>query len=86
MKISIIIPIYNAENTIKKLIETILKQTYNDYEIILVDDGSKDNSLNLIKEIAKKDKRIKVFSKENEGPGLARKYGYLKSSGDLLFL
>ena len=85
MKISIIIPIYNSENTIEKLINTILEQTYDDYEIILVDDGSQDNSLDLINKMAKIDKRIRVFSKKNEGPGLARKYGYMQAKGDLLF-
>lgn len=85
MKISIIIPIYNSERTLNKLINSIVNQTYTDYEIILVDDGSKDNSFKLMKELANKNKKIKIFTKINEGPGLTRKYGYEQAQGELLF-
>ena len=85
MKFSLIIPVYNSENTLQKLVDTILEQTYTDYEVILVDDGSTDNSFSLMEEFQKKDKRIKIFTKKNEGPGLTRKYGCQKSQGDLLF-
>lgn len=85
MKFSIIIPVYNSEKTLWKLVNTILEQTYSDYEIILVDDGSKDNSFKLMKELSKKDTRIKIFTKKNEGPGLTRMYGYNQARGELLF-
>ena len=85
MKISIIIPIYNSEKTLNKLINSIVNQTFTDYEIILVDDGSKDNSFKLMKELANKNKKIKIFTKKNEGPGLTRKYGYEQAQGELLF-
>ena len=52
-KVSIIIPIYNAENTIEKCISSILKQTYKDHELLLIDDGSTDNSLKVIKKYSK---------------------------------
>ena len=74
MKFSIIIPIYNSAKTLERLLKTILKQTYTDYEIILVDDGSTDNSFNIMEEYSIKDNRIKIFKKKNEGPGLTRKY------------
>ena len=85
MKFSIIIPVYNSEKTLSKLVNTILEQTYSDYEIILVDDGSKDNSFKLMKELSKKDTRIKIFTKKNEGPGITRMYGYKQARGELLF-
>lgn len=85
MKFSIIIPVYNAEKYINRLIESIIKQTYCDFEIILINDGSTDNSLTLMNELKKQDTRIIVYNCENKGPGLARKFGYEKSSGELLF-
>lgn len=85
MKISIIVPVYNAEKFINKLIESVLCQKYINYELILVDDGSTDNSYNIIKNYSKNNSRIKIYKKENSGPGLTRKYGFQQSSGDLLF-
>ena len=84
MLVSVIVPVYNVEKYIVECIESLINQTYKDIEIVLVNDGSKDNSLELCLESSKKDDRIKVFSKENEGLGLTRNYGLSKSSGDFI--
>ena len=72
-KVSIIIPVYNAEKFIGKTIESVLNQTYKNWEILIFNDKSKDNSLKIIKKYSEKDKRIKfVDSKENVGVVAAR--------------
>lgn len=76
--ISIVIPVYNKEKYVGKCIESILNQTYKDYELILVDDGSTDDSLNVLKQYH--DKRVKVFSKKNEGVSCTRNYGLKKTT------
>lgn len=80
--ISVIVPIYNLENEIVRCIESIEAQTYSNIEIILVNDGSTDNSANLIEEIAKKDYRIKVIHKENGGVTSARLEGIRSAIGE----
>ena len=79
--ISVIVPVYNAEQYIEHCIESILKQTYRNFELILVNDGSKDNSLELCKAYANKDQRIKVFDRENGGASAARNTGLLQMKG-----
>ena len=85
MKFSVIVPVYNAENYLHKLVESVLQQTYKDYELILVDDGSTDGSYALMKQYAKRYDQIKAYTKENTGPGMTRKFGFEKATGDLLF-
>lgn len=85
MKFSVIVPVYNAENYLHKLVESVLQQTYRDYELILVDDGSTDGSYALMKQYAKRYDQIKAYTKENTGPGMTRKFGFEKATGDLLF-
>lgn len=80
-KISIIVPIYKVEGYINKCIDSILNQTYKNLEIILVDDGSPDNSGKICDEYAEKDKRIKVIHKKNEGVSIARNIGIENASG-----
>ena len=65
-KVSVVLPIYNVEKYLKKSVQSVQNQTYRNLEIILVDDGSKDNSFLICKEYAEKDSRIRVFHKENE--------------------
>ncbi len=84
MKISIIVPIYNIENYIEKCLTSIINQTYNNYELILVNDGSTDSSETICKKIAKENKQIKYFYKKNGGLSDARNYGIRKSSGEYL--
>ncbi|MCQ2520961.1 MAG: glycosyltransferase [Lachnospiraceae bacterium] len=80
--LSIIIPVYNVEKYIEKCIESILNQTFLDYECILVDDGSKDSSGTLCDEYAEKDQRIKVIHKSNGGLVSARQAGIQIATGE----
>ena len=82
MLISIIVPVYNVEKYLKCCIQSILNQTYKNIEIILVDDGSTDNSGIICDEYQKKHKNIKVIHKKNEGLGMARNSGMEIMSGD----
>lgn len=85
MKISIIIPVYNCEEYIEKCIESILNQKYKNFEIILINDGSTDNSLNLINEYKQNEpERIIVINQKNAGAGAARNKGIEIASGDYL--
>lgn len=84
---SVIIPVYNVERYLRKCLDSILIQSFKDYEVILVDDGSKDNSGNICVEYALKDKRISIFHKENGGVSSARNAGIDKASGEwILFV
>lgn len=84
---TIIVPVYNRENTIKMTIESVLEQNYDEYELILIDDGSIDKTGNICKYYAKNDARVKYFYKENEGVSIARNLGIHKSNGEyILFL
>ncbi len=80
-KVSIIIPIYNAEKYIKRCIDTIINQTYKNIEIIIINDGSTDNSINLINKYKNKDNRIIVINQKNAGVSVARNNGIKKSDG-----
>uniref|UniRef100_A0AB33JJQ3 Glycosyltransferase family 2 protein n=1 Tax=Prevotella sp. GTC17262 TaxID=3236797 RepID=A0AB33JJQ3_9BACT len=84
-RISIIIPIYNAAELLPRCIESILTQTLQDFEIILVDDGSTDCSLAVCQRLAGESRCIKVFHKENEGQTSARKYGFEQSLGEYIY-
>lgn len=85
-KTSIIVPIYNAQNTLSYCLDSILNQTYNNYEIILVNDGSTDKSEALIKKYLQKyPDKIKYFSQKNGGVASARNNGINKSKGKYLF-
>lgn len=72
VKISVIIPVYNTEDYLKECLDSITHQTLQDIEIICVNDGSTDNSLNILKEYAKKDNRINIITQKNSGQGVAR--------------
>lgn len=86
-KVSVIVPIYNVEKYLKYSIGGILKQSYKNLEIILVNDGSQDNSLAICEEYSKIDNRIKIISVENGGQGKARNIGLQHSTSDwILFL
>lgn len=81
-KLSIVVPVYNVENYVGKLIESLLKQTWKDLEIILVDDGSPDKSGAICDQYAAKDSRIQVIHKKNGGVGAARNDGLKIASGE----
>lgn len=79
--VSIIVPVYNVEKYLDRCVESIVNQTYRNLEIILVDDGSPDNCPQMCDEWAKKDSRIKVIHKENQGQGLARNAALVQAKG-----
>ncbi len=82
--VSIIVPVFNLEHEISKCLFSILFQKYQNYEVIVIDDGSTDNSLSICKNFSKKDSRIKVFHQNNLGLSAARNTGIKKTSGDLI--
>lgn len=84
MKYSIIIPVYNVEEYLDRCLKSILNQTYSNYEVIIVNDGSPDNSDNIIKSYEKEDKRFKGYKKVNGGLSDARNYGLKYATGDYL--
>ena len=74
-KLSVLIPVYNVEKYLGQCLDSVVNQTFTDMEIIVINDGSRDNSLDIIKKYAKKDKRIKIIDKENEGYGKSMNRG-----------
>ena len=72
MKFSVIIPCYNVEKYIENTVKTVLNQTYKDFEIILIDDGSKDSTLAILNNLKETDDRIKVFTQPNKGVSYTR--------------
>lgn len=82
--ISVIVPVYNVEKYLKECIDSIINQTYSELEIILIDDGSTDNSGKICDEYAKNDKRIVVLHKKNGGLSEARNYGLKIAKGDCI--
>ena len=85
-KASVIVPVYNVEAYLEKCVQSILRQTEQDFELLLVDDGSTDSSGQLCEELAKKDSRIRVIHQENQGLGGARNTGIREAKGDWLLL
>lgn len=83
-KITVIIPIYNSQKCLRRCIESIINQSYSNLEIILVDDGSTDSSLEICQDYAKEDKRIKVIHKENNGAASARNTGIEHAIGEYI--
>lgn len=79
--ISVIVPVYNVERYLARCIESILSQTYTDFELLLIDDGSKDKSGSICDEYALKDSRIRVFHKPNGGVSSARNVGLDNARG-----
>lgn len=82
VKVSVIVPVYNAEDTLKKCIDSILSQTYQIYELILVDDGSVDNSRMILEDYKIKDSRVVLISQSNKGVSAARNRGIENSQGE----
>jgi len=87
-KLSVIIPVYNGEKYLKESLDSVINQTFKDIEVICIDDKSTDNSLEILKEYAQKDKRIRIFEQEiNKGAGPARNLGLDNAKGDyIMFL
>ena len=82
--ISIVIPVYNGEKFLKECIKSIINQDYSNLEIIIIDDGSTDNSKNIIEEFLKKDSRVKYYYKNNSGVSESRNFGIKNANGDFI--
>lgn len=84
-KISVIIPVYNVEKYLVRCLDSVLGQTFKDFEVICVNDGSIDNGLALLEKYAEEDKRIKVYTQSNHGAAVARNNGLKKAGGEFIF-
>jgi len=84
VKVSVIIPVYNVESFLRPCLDSIINQTLKEIEIICIDDGSKDNSLEILQEYAKKDERFKIIHQENAGAGAARNVGLDNAQGEYI--
>ena len=82
--ISVIVPVFNGAPYLSRCIDSILKQTYENLQILIIDDGSEDDSLNIAREYEGKDKRIRVFHQANQGVSSARNKGIQNADGDYL--
>lgn len=85
VKVSVIIPMYNTESYIMQCIESVTRQTYSDLEILVIDDGSTDRSLEICKALTLYDNRIRIFKQENKGVSSARNKGLEKAAGKYIF-
>lgn len=83
-KVSIIIPVYNSEKTLEKCIDSVRDQTYKNIEILIINDGSQDNSLSIMNKYKNKDKRIIIINQENKGLSGARNTGIKNATGDYI--
>lgn len=83
--ISIIVPVYNTGRFLKRCLDSCLSQTYQYVEIVAIDDGSTDNSLEILLDYSRKDQRVRVISKSNEGLILTRKRGVIEALGRYIF-
>ena len=83
-KVSVIVPVYNASRYLHKCMDTLVNQTYDDYEVILVNDGSTDNSEEICYQYTKSYSKLKYFSKENGGVSSARNYGLSMATGEYI--
>ena len=84
VKFSIIIPVFNSENTIKECLDSVLKQNFKDFEIICINDGSHDNSLSILEDYAKDYDFINLYTQKHKGPGAARNYGMEFAEGEYI--
>lgn len=82
IKFSVIMPLFNKERYVKKAIESVISQTYRDFELIIVDDGSTDNSLSVVKGLKIEDRRLKILTQSNSGVAVARNNGVAASEGE----
>ena len=82
MKVSVIIPVYNSEKYLDRCLNSLVKQSYSDIEVIIIDNGSEDNSVNIIKEYSKNDNRIKMYTCNTSGASSARNLGLNNASGE----
>ena len=84
-KISVIMPVYNVEKYLRRSLDSVLKSSFMDFEVICVNDGSPDKSLNILEEYAAKDSRIKIVTQENQGLSMARNNGLKLAQGEYIY-
>lgn len=82
--VSVIVPMYNCESWISKLINDLQNQTFTNFEVLLIDDGSTDHTFEICSEVCRKDHRFSIFRQKNSGPGAARNVGILHSKGNYI--
>nr|MCR4662874.1 glycosyltransferase [Endomicrobiaceae bacterium] len=80
-KVSVIVPVYNVEQYLRQCLDSIINQTFKDFECICVNDGSTDNSLTILQEYSKKDNRIKIINQKNSGSSVSRNNGIKQALG-----
>ncbi len=85
-KISIVIPVYNVKRYLHQCLNSLLAQTFSDFELICVDDSSSDGSLEILQDFQKKDPRIQILNQQNQGAAIARNKGIDFASGEYLFI
>ena len=83
-KVSFVVPCYNSSATINRCVDSILLQSFSDIELIIIDDGSFDNTIDIIESYTKKDSRIKLIKQKHGGPNMAREVGIKKASGEYI--
>jgi len=86
LKVSVIIPVYNGKKTLKQCLDSVLNQKYENYEVIVVDNNSTDNTKKIIKEFEKKNKKIKYLFEGKKGRGSARNTGEKKAKGEIILM
>ena len=84
VKVSVIVPVYNVEKYLRECLESLVNQTLKEIEIICINDGSDDSSLEVLNEYASKDSRFKIISQQNQGQGIARNKGIDIANGEYL--
>ncbi len=84
MKISVIIPVFNEETVIRECLQSLFEQSVEPQEIIIVDDGSTDSTIEKIQELQKTNKNVWILSQKHQGPGLARNFGAKNATGEIL--
>ncbi len=82
--LSVIMPVYNSEKYLSQAIECVINQSYQNWELLLINDGSTDNSGSICSEYKSKDTRIRLLTQENQGSQVARNYGLMQASGELI--
>lgn len=85
IKVSVVIPVYNTEKYVREAVESIMNQTLRELEIIIINDGSTDNSLQVVEELAAADSRIQVYSQSNQGLSMARNAGITHAHGRYIY-
>ena len=84
-KVSVIIPVYNAQNYLSECIDSVLRQTMQDFEVICIDDGSSDDSYSILKKYEETDERVVLLSQTNQGVSAARNVGIDKTRGEYIY-